>query len=298
MGVRKGWSGFVWMMKILVPISLLTSILSWTGWLETIQFAIQPLMNWLSLPAAAALPLLIGIFTGLYGAIATMVVLPLSREHMTLIAIFLLIAHNLILEGIIQGKSGLNALTATLYRLIAAIAAVLVSALFLDVPATIPVDTVSFDKEIQPFAVMLQGWFLTTLVLGLKMFIIVMGVLILLEVTKALGWIDRFVRICRPALRALGLTEKSGIIWMTSAIFGLAYAAAVVVEEAKGGHFDKEELEGLHLSVGINHAMIEDPAIFLALGLPPFWLWVPRLVAAILAVRVFSLWQNVVNRRQ
>jgi hypothetical protein len=298
MGVRKGWSGFVWMMKILVPISLLTSMVTWAGWLETIQFAIQPFMNWLSLPAAAALPLLIGIFTGLYGAIATMVVLPLSREHMTLIAIFLLIAHNLIQEGIIQGKSGLNVVTATLYRLIAAIAAVLVSALFLDVPGTIPVDAVSFDKEIQPFAAMLQGWFLTTLVLSLKIFIIIMGVLMLLEVTKALGWIGRFVRICRPALRALGLTEKSGIIWMTSAVFGLVYAAAVVVEEAKGGHFDKEELEGLHLSVGINHAMIEDPAIFLALGLPPFWLWVPRLVAAILAVRVFSFWQQIINRRK
>ena len=49
-----------------------------------------------------------------------------------------------------------------------------------------------------------------------------------------------------------------------------------------------EELERLHLSIGINHAMIEDPSLFLPLGIHP--LWIPRLVAAILAVHLLSLW--------
>ena len=43
---------------------------------------------------------------------------------------------------------------------------------------------------------------------------------------------------------------------MTAAIFGLAYGAAVIVEEAKEGHLAREELEGLHLSIGINHALL------------------------------------------
>jgi hypothetical protein len=43
----------------------------------------------------AALPLLVGTLTGIYGAIAAMVVLPFTKGQMTLIAIFLLIAHNL-----------------------------------------------------------------------------------------------------------------------------------------------------------------------------------------------------------
>ena len=42
----------------------------------------------------AASPLLIGILTGLYLVIATMAVLSLSKGHMTLIAIFLLIPEN------------------------------------------------------------------------------------------------------------------------------------------------------------------------------------------------------------
>jgi hypothetical protein len=37
--------------------------------------------------------------------------------------------------------------------------------------------------------------------------------------------------------------------------------------------------------------MIEDPSLFLPLGISPFWLWVPRLIVAIIAVRLLTLWQ-------
>ncbi|MFO7496542.1 MAG: iron transporter, partial [Desulfobacterales bacterium] len=68
--------------------------------------------------------------------------------------------------------------------------------------------------------------------------------------------------------------------------------------ETRAGHFSPEELSRLQLSIGVNHSMIEDPALFLPLGLSPFWLWVPRLVAAILAVHLYSLWQHIRRRRR
>jgi hypothetical protein len=33
----------------------------------------------------------------------------------------------------------------------------------------------------------------------------------------------------------------------------------------------------------------------MSLGLNPFWLWVPRFLAAIVAVHLFSLWQKIRN---
>jgi len=67
----------------------------------------------------------------------------------------------------------------------------------------------------------------------------------------------------------------------------------VIVNETKNGSFTRAELENLHLSIGINHAVIEDPALFLSIGLNPFWLWVPRLMVAIVAVHVFSMWRRL-----
>jgi hypothetical protein len=141
-------------------------------------------------------------------------------------------------------------------------------------------------------------WFLTMSQLCVKIFVIIMTLLITLEVLKSIGWINQIVKFSRPLLKVLGLSEKAGILWMTAAIFGLAYGAAVIVEEAKEGHLVKEELEGLHLSIGINHALVEDPALFLALGLSAFWLWIPRLITAMLAVRLLTLWQHTFKRFQ
>jgi len=297
-GIRRGWHGFVWMIKILVPISLLTGLLAWSGWIEKGQFIIQPVMNWLSLPAVAALPLMIGMLTGIYGGIAAMVVLPFTTEQMTLIAIFLLMAHNLIQEGVIQGKSGINPAKATVFRLICATLTVMVVASFLEVNTNVPAAAVAYEVIRQPFLLMLWKWVLAVSKLCLKIFFIIMTILITLEVLKRLGWIEHIVRLCRPVLKALGLSEKAGILWMTAAFFGLAYGAAVIVEEANEGHLGKEELEALHLSIGINHSLIEDPALFLALGLSAFWLWIPRLITAVIAVRLFSFYHLLFTKGQ
>ena len=90
-------------------------------------------------------------------------------------------------------------------------------------------------------------------------------------------------------MRILGLSERTAILWVTSAIFGLMYGGAITIDKARDETFNKEELERLHISIGINHSMIEDPALFLALTLNPFWLWVPHLVMAIIAVQVYRI---------
>ena len=270
-GIQKGWRGFVWMLKIIVPISFLTVLLEFSGWMHHIDFILKPAMNLLNLPPMAALPLIVGMLTGIYGGIASMVVLPLTNNEMTLIAIFLLISHNLIQEGIIQGQSGLNPFKATLFRLTASSFTVIIVARFL---GSAPVR-------------------LATVYLSLKIFVIIMVIMILLETMKVFNIIHHIVKVLNPLLKAMGLNQKVGLLWLTAVVFGVAYGGAVIVEEAKEGHIEKEELEKLHLSIGINHSMIEDPALFLSLGLSAFWLWVPRLILAIVAVRLLNIYYKL-----
>jgi len=292
-GLNKGWAGFVWMVKILIPISFLTSLLAWSGWITRADFLLSPVLGLLDLPAMAALPLLIGMSANIYAGIAAMVVLPFTEAQMTLIAIFLLTSHSLIQEGVIQGKSGLHPLKATAFRLTAATITVLCVAPFLDSTAVVPAFSQPLTQNAQPFSFMLKDWSMVTLSVTIKMFVIIMGLLMLLEELKALGWIKHVVRALRPLLKALGLSQKVGLLWVTAAVFGLSYGAAVIVEEAKGGHLTGEELEGLQLSIGINHSMVEDPALFMSLGLNAFWLWIPRLLMAMAAVRLLTLWQKI-----
>ncbi|HUT44581.1 MAG TPA: nucleoside recognition domain-containing protein [Desulfobacterales bacterium] len=292
-GITKGWSGFVWMLQIIIPISFLTSLLSYSGWMNRIDFLLQPVMTLLNLPSMAALPIVVGILTGIYGGIASMVMLPLTGDQMTLIAVFLLISHNLVQEGIVQAKSGIHPLKATLFRLTASVITVIIVARFLkpDTLAVMP-EGISMAAA-QPFMAMLKNWFIASFNLCIKMFVIIMALMMLLGIMKSFNIIHHIVRAISPVLKAMGLNQKVGILWITAAVFGIAYGAAVIVEEAKEGNFDRQELEKLHISIGINHAMVEDPALFLTLGLNAFWLWVPRLLTAVLAVHLFALWHRI-----
>ncbi|HON23557.1 MAG TPA: hypothetical protein PKV74_07255, partial [Syntrophales bacterium] len=294
MGVRKGWSGFIWMMKIVLPVSLLTALLEWSGWLRQLDFLLTPAMGLLHLPAAAALPLLIGMLANIYGGIAAMVVLPLTEGQMTLIGVFLLMAHNLIQEGIIQGQSGIHPLKATLFRIVTAAVTVMIigpwvvgappgapaagnasvaaapaaalpaatgkavpppsvrdgqkKALAADrialnhspgdgVPAAPGTSAGAAETAPSPGAAlgmtaasppvalpdMLGQWLATTLLLCSKIFLIIMGIMTLLETMKFLDWIKYIVRIFSPLLRVMGLDAQMGLLWMTAIVFGLAY---------------------------------------------------------------------------
>jgi hypothetical protein len=296
-GTQKGWSGFVWMLKILVPISFLCVLLEYSGVLYRLNAILEPVMGLLSLPPMAALPLVIGMATGIYGGIAAMVMLPFSVEQMTLIAIFLLISHNLIQEGIIQAKSGMHPLKATLIRLTASIITVVAVAFFIG-SGTATTDTAAIAAPtILPLATVIKNWAIATAYLSLQIFLIIMMLMIILAVMKTFELLGYVIRALGPLLKTLGLNQRVGTLWITAAAFGIAYGAAVILEEAKEGNLTKNELEKLHMSIGINHSMIEDPALFLVLGISAFWLWVPRLITAIVAVHLFGMWLDMRARR-
>ncbi len=294
-GLAKGWSGFVWMLKILLPISLLTSLLAWSNWINSLDFLLEPVMGVVGLPPMAAIPLIAGLLTGIYGGIAAMASLTLTVDQMTLLAIFLLISHNLIQEGVIQSKSGLPFIKATLVRLVASIFTVIVVSRFIGHETATNALTDAPVIIQATFFSMIKTWTVTTLVLSGKMLVIVMMLMLILEFMKSYNLIDHVVSMMAPVLKVFGLRKQTGFLWITAAIFGLTYGAAVIVEEAKEGKFSEDELERLQLSIGINHSIIEDPVVFLSLGIGPFWLLVPRLAAAIIAVQLFIIIKKLIS---
>jgi hypothetical protein len=219
----------------------------------------------------------------------------MTVDQMTLLAIFLLISHNLIQEGVIQSKSGLPFLKATLFRLIASITTVMVASWFLghETATSALADTPAMIQE--PFFSMFKTWMAATLILSGKILVIIVMLMIALEIMKNYNLIDRIVRVMTPVLKVLGLGKEAGFLWLTAVTFGLTYGAAVIVEETKEGNLSKDELERLHISIGINHSMIEDPVLFLSLGLGIFWMCVPRLAAAIIAVHLFIIFKRLMS---
>lgn len=295
-GIGKGFRTFLWLMKILAPISLGVALLEWSGLMAYLEGFLSPMMGLLSLPSQAALPIVAGLAVGPGAALAAMAVLPLTKAQMTLLGVFILIAHSFPQECAIQGKTGFHPLKAALVRLLAATLAVLAVAPFLDLSQAAS-GSLALAAEARSLSAMLLDWLSDLAHLAVFLFCLVMLLMTLLEAIRAKGWIDPIVRFLSPLLRALGLSPQAGVLWVTAALFGLAFGAAVLVEEAESGRISPRDLETLHVSIGINHGLFDDPSLFLSLGINPFWLYIPRLLLAVIAVRLLTLWRNVKGRR-
>ena len=294
-GFERGWHGYLWLMKIVVPVSAVVALIEYSGWLYRLDPVLSPVLGLLGFSASAAVPLLVGLLTGIYGGIAAMTALSLSPVDQTLIAVFLLISHNLIQEGIIQDRSGFAFWKATVTRLTASAAAVLAVAWLLSSAPAGNQTQAAVVLRI-PFGEFAAAWAASIGVLAVKMFAILLPLMVLLELMKTTGWIAALVRLIGPLLRLLGLKRQVGVLWLTGAVFGLSYGAAVIVEEARNGSFSDRDLEELQASIGINHAMIEDPLLFMAIGVSPLWLWPPRLAAALAAVYMLRVIESLRRR--
>jgi hypothetical protein len=296
-GLNKGWRAYLWLMKIIVPISFLTMLLLYSGWMNKLDMVLEPVMSVLHLPAMAALPLLVGVTANIYGGLAIMAVLPLNQAELTLIAIFLMISHNLIQEGIIQAQTGIRPLKITLIRLTASILTVICVAPLLGAGleqsveqlATAPASTmvrVSLGQTV-------MQWGLDTLILAFKLLALLLLLMVVIEAMKTYALAQKIQRGLAPLLKILGLGPQTGLLWLVGVLFGVAFGGAIIKEEFKSGYLTSEDLERLHISIGINHSMIEDPIIFMLLGLQLFWLIVPRLVASVAAVYAIIGWQKL-----
>jgi len=207
--LEKGLGGFSLDGQDHCPCILFTALLEFSGLLDALNFVLEPAMGLLNLPSIAALPLVVGMLSGIYTGIAAMIVLPLTTNQMTLIAVFLMISHNLVQEGIIQAKSGLGALKATLIRLAASVITVIVVSWFLggySKAAAAAAETISHSPA---FFGMLEAWFTATLLLSIKLFIIIISIMILLEIMRIYHIITYMVKILTPVLKIMGLEKGS-----------------------------------------------------------------------------------------
>jgi hypothetical protein len=297
-GLAKGWRSFLWVLKLILPISLLTVLFEYSGILGYLDSLLAPLMGFMGLPSMAAFPIVAGALAGVYAAVGALAVLPLTQAQMTLVAIFVLIAHMLIQEGIIQARSGFHLGKATVVRLSAAVATVTLCSFFIDTGVD-PVTAAPAVAAVRPgLAEMLGHWFIDMAWLSLKILWIVMSIMIGLAWMRRFNLVPLLVRWMRPVLALLGLGPRVGVLWLSAVLFGVTYGAAVIVEEFRAGSFEHHEIERLHVSIGINHSMVEDPLLFLPLGIGIFWLYVPRFVAAMVAVRIYDAIEALARGRR
>lgn len=279
-GLRAALKTAWWMIRLTVAISFGVMLLQYVGVIALVSEWLTPLFLHVGLQGEAALVFITGALVNHYAAIAIIETIGFDARSITILALMCLCAHNLIIETAIQKKTGSSAVRMVVIRLLLA----LISAVALN--AILPVGSAADTsmKKIQlvedNFLVVLTYWALGTLALSAKMFAIIVVLTVLQRLLAELGVIRRLSRVLRPLLRLLGLPAKTSFLWIVSQTLGLAYGAAVMMEEKESGKVSRRELDLLNHHVAASHSNIEDVMLFFSIGASLFWMYALRLVFA------------------
>ncbi|MBP1924371.1 spore maturation protein SpmB [Sedimentibacter acidaminivorans] len=116
-GFNNGIKTLIALLKLMVPIYIGVQLLSISGLLSIIATFFTPVMSFFGLPGEASLTLIVGYFSGIYGALGTLAAIKLNAVQATTIAIMTSIAHNLIAETAVIKKLGVSAWASIAVRL-------------------------------------------------------------------------------------------------------------------------------------------------------------------------------------
>ncbi|MDK2784183.1 MAG: hypothetical protein PWQ41_973 [Bacillota bacterium] len=131
-----------------------------------------------------------------------------------------------------------------------------------------------------------------------KIALILVPLFVGLELAKELGWLARVGTGLAGVLRRLSLPEHAALPLAAGIIIGFTYGAGVILAAVKEEGWTDRELILLWVFLGLSHALIEDTAIFAALGIPVAAVLVVRLIPALGATWIISLWLHRRKKRE
>jgi spore maturation protein SpmB len=209
-----------------------------------------------------------------------------------------LIAHNLIVETVVQVKTGSTALRMVCLRLAGAV----VGGLFLHwvLPENDAAVIHGITSSHLPFLELMQHWLTGTLWLTLKLTCILVSLNILQRILEEFGVMAVLARWVSPLLRLMGLPANTAFLWIVANVVGLAYGAAVLIEHRKENRISSEDADLLNHHIAISHSLLEDTSLFLAIGAGLGWITLPRIILAAIVVwtvkklKLISLYKTTV----
>jgi len=228
--LRSSWV----ILKLIVPIYILADILFYYDLLRHITFIFKPFAVFLGLPQEAALSIVSGLFLNLYAAIAFAAPLGLGAKEWTILAVFLGIAHALLVETEIMKRLGISRLYSIILRLSVGLCVGFLVTLMPNEWFSSSVTTSS--ETLTPVhydslkALILNASY-EALSLSIKIIALVSLLIFVLDVIKAHPWMQKHSQ-----------NVNSGFSILVGVILGITYGAGILIAEYEKGILKKREV--------------------------------------------------------
>lgn len=282
LALPRSWKTTKWLVKITIPVSFAVFLFDYFGLLQLISGYVAPVFRYAGLPGEAALVFITSIFTNIYSVVAIISMLGLPVREAIILATMCLISHGFIIESAVLRKTGSNLWRMLGLRLtMSFVAAFLLNMILPSFDGTVKGGIV---KEHLDFLPAIAGWALAMLRLIVKILVLVTSLMLMQKILEEFGFLKAINRFLHPMMRLFGLSPEVAMGWFVGNAVGLAYGSAILIEQVNEGQVTTRQADLLNHHLAVSHSQLEDPLLFLAIGLPMLWLMWPRVILAMIAV--------------
>ena len=268
----------------MLPISLAVRVLQYVGVIDWLAGYLSPIFSYIGLSGDSAIVFLTSIFLPLYPTIAVMTTLTLTLREATILAVMCLVSHNLPVECSVAHKTGSPFGRIVAFRIIMSFVSAIVLNWLIpqsDAPFSF---LASATTEVTSWGLLFIQWLSSSLVLIITIILIVTALMVLQRVLEEFGWMHRIAHILSPLMRLFGLPTGCSLLWLTGNVVGMAYGAAIMIDEVEQGRLTRHEANLVNHHLGVSHSLLEDTMLFVAMGISFWWIFLTRLALAMIAV--------------
>ena len=295
--VRRGVVGGVrqaaWLLAVMLPISLVVTLLRFYGALGAVARLLEPAFRLIGLPGETAVACITAAAVNIYAGIAALGSIALTDRQVTILALFMLVCHNLPFESAVQHKAGASGWRVVVLRVTAAVvAAVVLNALLPAAVGEARTRTVAAEQA-DTLGALVAAWAVGTARFVGKVLLIVIGLMILHRALEDFGLARRLARLLAPVLWLMGLPRRTAFLWIVANTLGLAYGSAVIIEQSRNGRSRDREAALLNASIAVCHSLLEDTLLFVAIGAWALWITAPRVALAAAVAWGLRIWYHI-----
>ncbi len=279
----KSWKMTLWLLKMMIPISLVVTLLQYAGAIAWFAQYIDPVFRSIGLPGESAVAFITAASLTTYAGIAVLLSLTLTLRQATIVSLMMLLCHALPMECSVTHRTGSSFAGMVVLRIAMAFAAAFYLNLVLpDMPQQFGFGAApATDATLAEIAV---SWTVANLKVTIMMFVIIYAVMVLQNMLQAYRLLNAISRCLRPVMRLFGLPEDAAYFWLVGNTLGISYGGAVMYECIQSGEISRDKAAAVNRHLAMNHSIIEDTCVFGAIGIGVFWIISTRVLFALVVV--------------
>ncbi|TCU19344.1 nucleoside recognition domain-containing protein [Rhizobium sullae] len=279
------------LVRVMVPITLLTELLARMGVIKAVAPAFAPVMHLIGLPPELGLAWLTGMLVGVWGAIPLIFALnpasSLSVADVTVFSALILFAHGLPTEQKIIQQAGPGMIVTTLLRILGGL-------LYAFLLHRVLVATGWLSASVNPTWILMSAvvswaayfWALAETMMWMLAILVLLSWS--LELIRIIGLLDLMMKALSPLLRLAGIRGEAEHLTAVGLFLGISYGAGLLIREARSGAVSPRQVFLSCVFMGFAHSVIEDTILVISLGADVYGVLLGRVAFAIAATAVIA----------